>query len=393
VAIGDIADALKSETIAVGEGIIGSLVESGCAEYINDTGSDSRALQIPGTPKEEHERLMVAPLMAGKVVKGAMAVWRTGGQPFTDSDLEFLVGLSLQATVAIEKRRLFAESQQRAAELATINRVSEQLGSKLELAELLDLVGEQIRKVFNADLAYVALYDPGSGMIQFPYQYGESAYEPLKLGEGLTSKIIASRKPLIINNEADRQTHHVGARVVGRPALSYLGVPISVGDVCLGVISVQSTQTEGLYDADDERLLSTIAANVGVALQNVKLFNETQEALSHQTASADILRVISSSPTDVQPVFDAIVEHRRPAAGPATTRVLPLRGQAPIPTVAVATPGGPPRSDATGMPIDPGATCLARDRGQDDAAHPGLVDRRALEQDGVPRRCSESSRR
>ena len=280
VAIGDIAEALQSETIAVGEGIIGNLVQSGRAEFINDTGSDPRALQIPGTPKEEHERLMVAPLMAGKVVKGVMAVWRTGGQPFTDSDLEFLVGLSLQATVAIENARLFAESQQRAAELATINKVSEQLGSKLELAELLELVGEQIRTVFKADLAYVALLEPVSGIIHFPYQYGESEYKPLKYGEGLTSKIIASRKPLIINNEADRQSHQLGAKVIGRRALSYLGVPISVGDTCLGVISVQSTQTEGAYDADDERLLSTIAANVGVALQNVRLFNETRKRWS-----------------------------------------------------------------------------------------------------------------
>ena len=212
VAIGGLAEALQSEAIAVGEGIIGSLVQSGRAEYINDTGSDPRALQIPGTPKEEHERLMVAPLMAGKAVKGVMAVWRTGGQPFTATDLEFLVGLSLQATVAIENARLFAESQQRAAELATINKVSEQLGSKLELAELLDLVGDQIRTVFKADVAYVALLEPVSGIIHFPYQYGESAYKPLKYGEGLTSKIIASRKPLIMNNEADRQSHHVGAR-------------------------------------------------------------------------------------------------------------------------------------------------------------------------------------
>ena len=84
-------------------------------------------------------------------------------------------------------------------------------------------------------------------------------------------------------------------------------MPIRVGGTSLGVISVQSTEREGAYDADDERLLSTIAANVGVALQNAQLFNETQEALGRQTATADILRVISSSPTNVQPVFDAIV--------------------------------------------------------------------------------------
>ncbi len=262
--------------------------------------------------------------------------------------------------MAIENARLFAESQQRAAELATINKVSEQLGSKLELAELLDLVGDQIRDVFKADIAYVALLEPVSGIIHFPYQYGESAYKSLKYGEGLTSKIIASRKPLIMNNEADRQSHQLGAKVVGRPALSYLGVPISVGDTCLGVISVQSTQTEGAYDANDERLLSTIAANVGVALQNVRLFNETQEALGHQTATADILRVISSSPTDVQPVFDAIVTTAVRLLACDYTGVLRCDGKT-YSTVAVATPGGRPAGPMlTDMPIDPGANLPSR---------------------------------
>ncbi len=280
--------------------------KSGRAEYINDTNADPRGIQITGTDKEENERLMVAPLLAGSKVKGVMAVWRTGGVPFSDSDLDFLVGLSLQATVAIENARLFAESEKRATELATINTVSQQLGGKLELAPLLDLVGEQIRTVFDADVAYVALYNPDTGIIDFPYQYGDDL-RPIKFGEGLTSRIIQSGKALIINHEADRRGLELGAKVVGKQALSYLGVPIPVGGASLGVISVQSTHKEGVYGADDERLLSTIAANVGVALQNARLFNETQEALSHQTASADILRVISSSPTDVQPVFDAIV--------------------------------------------------------------------------------------
>ncbi len=277
VAVGDIASAIQSTVIEVGEGIIGSLVESGRAEFINDTQADPRAVQIPGTELAEHERLMVAPLLAGHTVKGVMAVWRTAGQPFGDSELQFLVGLSLQATVAIENARLFAESQQRAAELATVNTVSQQLAGKLDLANLLERVGEQIRRVFKADVAYVALLDRGTGIIEFPYQYGEEI-KPLKYGKGLTSRIIESGKALIINRETDRRSLGVGADVVGRLALSYLGVPIQVGGTSLGVISVQSTQTEGAYDADDERLLSTIAANVGVALQNARLFQEAQEA-------------------------------------------------------------------------------------------------------------------
>jgi GAF domain-containing protein/CheY-like chemotaxis protein len=307
VAVGELAPAIQSTVIDVGVGIIGSLVQSGRAEFINDTGADPRGIQIPGTERKENERLMVAPLLAGKTVKGVMAVWRTEGQPFGDSDLQFLVGLSLQATVAIENARLFAESQQRAAELATVNTVSQQLAGKLDLAALLELVGEQIRTVFKADIAYVALYDPQTAIIDFPYQYGDKL-TPLKYGEGLTSRIIESGKPLIINREADRHGLELGAVVIGKQALSYLGVPIRVGGTCVGVVSVQSTQTEGIYDADDERLLSTIAANVAVALQNARLFNETKEALEQQTATAEVLQVISSSVADAAPVFDKILD-------------------------------------------------------------------------------------
>jgi len=326
VAVGDIAEKILSMVIKVGQGIIGSLVQSGRAEFINDTSADTRAILIAGTKKKENERLMVAPLLAGQTVKGVMAVWRTPGEPFGDSELEFLVGLSLQATVAIENARLFAESQQRAAELATVNTVSQQLAGKLDLAALLELVGEQIRTVFKADVAYVALLDRASGIINFPYQYGDKLV-PLKYGEGLTSRIIQSGKPLIINREKDRLNLDLGPKVFGRQALSYLGVPILVQGRCLGVVSVQSTQTEGIYDTDDERLLSTIAANVGVALQNARLFNETQEALEHQTATAEVLKVISESPTDVQPVFDAIAERAKTLCGAYTGAVTQFDGK------------------------------------------------------------------
>jgi signal transduction histidine kinase/DNA-binding response OmpR family regulator len=199
------------------------------------------------------------------------------GQPFADNDLEFLVGLSLQATVAIENARLFAESQKRAAELDTVNTVSQELSGKLDVVALLEFVGDQVRRLFDADIAYVALLEPRANRIYFPYQHGDQL-EPRPLGVGLTSRIITSGKALIINGDADRERLEVGTQSVGKRARSYLGVPIRVADTSLGVLSVQSTRIENAYDADDERLLSTIAANVGVALQNARLFQEAQEA-------------------------------------------------------------------------------------------------------------------
>ena len=86
-------------------------------------------------------------------------------------------------------------------------------------------------------------------------------------------------------------------------------------------------------------LLKTFADQAVIAIQNARLFNETQEALAHQTATADILRVISSSPTDVQPVFDAIVNTAIRLLACDFTALLRCDG-ATFSTVAQATPDG-----------------------------------------------------
>jgi GAF domain-containing protein len=112
VAVGESADLFRSTVIEAGVGIIGCLLQSGRPEFINDTEADPRGVQIPGTARRSDERLMVVPLLAGTEVQGAMAVWRNGGQPFDSRDLEFLIGLSRQATVALHNARLFDETHE-----------------------------------------------------------------------------------------------------------------------------------------------------------------------------------------------------------------------------------------------------------------------------------------
>jgi len=186
------------------------------------------------------------------------------------------VGLSLAAAVAMENARLFAQAEQRATELDTVNTVSQQVAGKLDIAALIGLVGEQVRRVFRPDIAYVALIDRATQMIHFPYRHGEVTGSR-RHGEGLTSRIIDSGAPLLLNSDQSVQVA-AGAKRVGTHALSYLGVPIVVDGRAEGVISVQSTQREGVYDANDQRLLETIAASVGVALRNAQLFAETRDA-------------------------------------------------------------------------------------------------------------------
>ena len=272
---------------------------------------------------------LAAPMTRDQKVFGYISLQNMEAEEaFDAADVRLLGTLTNSMSVALENARLFDETQrllketeQRAAELATVNTVGTALAGELDLNALIELVGEQIRNAFEADVAYVALLDEESGMIHFPYQYGEHL-DSMHYGEGLTSKIIQSGKPLLINQDIARRRAELGATQVGIQARSFLGLPVFVSGKAIGVVSVQSTIREGVFTENDQRLLGTIAANVSVALRNARLFNEIQtrnreitEALEQQTATSEILQVIASSPTEVQPVLDVIARNAAQLSG------------------------------------------------------------------------------
>ena len=187
-----------------------------------------------------------------------------------------------------EIRELLGKADQRATEMATVNEISGALVSQLEFDALLKLVGDQVQETFNADIVYVALLDKKTGIINFPYSYGEE-FTPLKLGQGLTSQIIETGKPLLINEDFLEKHEEIGIESVGLEAASYLGVPVSERGEVVGVVSVQSTTEEGRFDEDDLRLLSTIAANVGIALENAESYRELNKTLEDLKSTQDQL--------------------------------------------------------------------------------------------------------
>ncbi len=231
---------------------------------------------IPGT--EPTKSLLRVPILIGGQVQGIIGLDNVDHEnAFSDSDVRLLTTLASSLSVALESARLFEETKQNASELSTINTVSSALGSELDLNTLIQLVGEQIRGAFQADIAYVALSDDARQMINFPYTYGEDL-TPMRYGEGLTGKIIQTGQPLLINEDVTARTSEIGATNVGLESKSYLGVPILIGKQAIGVISVQSMEAEGRFDDSDLRLLTTLAANVSSAINNARLFEDAQRA-------------------------------------------------------------------------------------------------------------------
>jgi K+-sensing histidine kinase KdpD/CheY-like chemotaxis protein len=225
------------------------------------------------------------PMLVGDVVKGSVSLQNVDMEDaFNESDIRLLTTLTNSMSVALENARLFAETthllaeaKQRAAELTTVNSISKALASQLDTDELIQFVGGQMKDLFKANIVYVALLDSKTRMINFVYQFGEVMPSRI-VGDGLTSKILLSGEPLLINKDVDEVTEELGIQRLGLPAASYLGVPIPVGDEIIGVLSVQTTEQENRFDENDQRLLSTIAASVGVALNNAALFEDVKLA-------------------------------------------------------------------------------------------------------------------
>jgi signal transduction histidine kinase/CheY-like chemotaxis protein len=230
---------------------------------------------------------LFVPLVGGSRVTGVVSLQNVDRtHAFTHDDQRLLTTLAGSLRVALDNARLLNESRQRVAELATVNSVGQALSSQLDLDALIDLVGKKVRETFEADIAYVALHDRQSDRIDFPYYYerGQRRDEPsIAYGEGLTSTILESRAPLLLNRSPHFEEHE--ASRVGTPVRSFLGVPILLRDEAIGIISVQSIEEEGRFAETDSRLLATIAANVGVAIQNARLFSELQRARQEAEAA------------------------------------------------------------------------------------------------------------
>jgi GAF domain-containing protein len=236
---------------------------------------------------EGAKSIVFVPMIAGEEVTGVVSLQNLDYEnAFSDSDVNLLTTFVNSMSVALENARLFnettrllGETEQRATEMITVNNISRALVSQLEFNALIKMIGEQMQLTFKADIVYLALHDRKTDMIHFPYVYGDTL-ESCPFGNGMTEKIILSMEPMLINHNIEEAFDLLNAERRGKVVESFLGVPIIVGTNAIGIISVQSTNEERNFNENDQRLLTTIAANVGIAMHNADAYQKLQAALT-----------------------------------------------------------------------------------------------------------------
>ncbi len=221
--------------------------------------------------------LLVLPLVSGTALRALMFVHMGETYRFTPTEIELARTIGNQAAIALESARLYQDTVSRAEQLATINRASYEIALSLDPEEIYAAIHRAAAQMMEAESFVIALLDEQANEIEGVYLMDPKGRAPnvrLPYGQGLSGRVISSGEPLLIADVAAVKNFEGRTYGQGQPR-SIVAVPIVLGGKVIGMLSAQSYKPN-VYTEDDQQILSTLANQAAVAIQNGRLFAETR---------------------------------------------------------------------------------------------------------------------
>lgn len=200
-----------------------------------------------------------------------------------NTDKQLVQGFLLDITT-----RKLAEEQltKRIAELHAVHGISETLVQKSDLKKLIYETGEQIRLAFKASNVLIAIHDPSTNLIHFPYDYEDGVPRkdpPIRYGEGMTTRLMEMKKPVLIDSNWMERSRELNAIYTNKYlVLSSFSVPIMTTEQVIGVITLESSEREYAFSEIDTRPIMTIASSLAVAIEKTRLQDSLKKELDIQ---------------------------------------------------------------------------------------------------------------